>query len=156
MDDLRAETVVRALAKISRNDIAAVDHFLTIEEIKDAVIHGTITKALKLGEATRIANKGKGKDKYAGDLLNISVKNENMSASLNGEVYVTIPDLICCINTETGTPITNPNYQNEMEVTVIILPAPVEFTSEKGLSIFGPNYAGIDAKYTPAVPQHNG
>lgn len=195
MDDLRAETVVRALAKISRNDIAAIDHFLPIEEIKDAVIHGTITKALKLGEATRIANKSKGntakviadqgagfiafqgrvshfnfqtvegftlgevilegKDKYAGDLLNISVKNENMSASLNGEVYVTIPDLICCINTETGTPITNPNYQNEMEVTVIILPAPKEFTSKKGLAIFGPNYAGIDAEYKPAMPQHN-
>ena len=97
-----------------------------------------------------------GEDKYAGDLLHISVKNENMTARLNDKVYATIPDLICCINTETGTPITNPNYQNEMEVTVIILPAPVEFTSEKGLSIFGPNYAGIDAKYTPAVLQHNG
>ncbi|MBB1453747.1 DUF917 domain-containing protein [Pseudoalteromonas sp. SG43-5] len=191
MDDLRAETVVRALAKISRNDIAAIDHILPIEQMKDAVIHGTISKALKLGRAMREANnsnentinvvaeQGKGfvafegvvsefefktlegftigevmlagTGEFAGNSYKITVKNENMAAFLNGEVHVTIPDLICCLNTQAGTPITNPNYEIGMPVSVIILPAPVEFTTPKGLSIFGPNYAGVKSDYRPAI-----
>lgn len=190
VDDLRAETVVRALAKISRNDISAIDHALPIEQIKDAVIHGTISKALKLGKATRIAQKNnenvanviakegngfvafvgkvtdfdfitqdgftlgevtlQGKGQFSDDEYHITVKNENMVARLNGNVQVTIPDLICCINIIKGTPITNPNYKIGMEVAVIILPAPQEFITEKGLSVFGPTYAGIDAEYQPA------
>ncbi|WP_068546966.1 DUF917 domain-containing protein [Thalassotalea crassostreae] len=195
VDDLRAETVVRALAKISRNDIAAIDHALPIEQIRDAVIHGTISKALQLGQAMRtakenneniasiIAQQGNGFIAFEGKVtdfdfrtidgftlgdvtlmgtgifseneLHINVKNENMVAKLNGEVYATIPDLICCIDLSNGMPITNPNYQKGMEVAVIILPAPKEFTTEKGLSIFGPSYAGIDAEYKPAIPPSN-
>jgi DUF917 family protein len=190
VDDLRAETVVRALAKISRNDIAAIDHALPIEQIKDAVIHGTISKSLKLGQATRFAKENnenvanaiakegrgfvafegkvtdfdfrtedgftlgevmlKGTGKFSNDQYHITVKNENMVARLNDEVHVTIPDLICCIDIEKGTPITNPNYENGMQVSVIILPAPKEFTTEKGLSVFGPAYAGVDVEYQPA------
>jgi DUF917 family protein len=191
VDDQRAETVVRALAKISRNDIAAIDHALPIEQIKDAVIHGTISKALALGQAMRlakdnnenlanvIAQKGDGFVAFEGKVsdfdfrtqdgftlgevvikgqgesegeLQIDVKNENMVARVNGEVYVTIPDLICCIDVKKGMPITNPNYEIGMEVAVIILPAPKEFISEKGLSVFGPAYAGLDMTYEPAKP----
>ena len=34
---------------------------------------------------------------------------------------------------------------------VVLLPAPVEFTSEKALSVSGPSYAGIDADYQPVA-----
>ncbi|XQF91292.1 DUF917 domain-containing protein [Pseudoalteromonas espejiana] len=191
MDDLRAETVVRALAKISRNDIAAIDHILPIEQMKDAVIHGTISKALKLGKAMRKANEQhantaqviaqhgggfvafegqvsaykfntvegftlgevtlKGLGEFVNNSYKITVKNENMAAFLNEEVHATIPDLICCINAQTGTPITNPNYELGMQVAVVILPAPKEFTGPKGLEIFGPQYAGVNAPYKAAI-----
>jgi DUF917 family protein len=190
VDDQRAETVVRALAKVSRSEISAIDHVLPIEQIKDAVIHGTISKALALGQAARIAKQnnqdvaevialcgdgfvafkgsvthfefhtldgftiGKilldGSGTFVDKQLCIDVKNENILARLDGEVYATIPDLICCIDMQSGNPITNPNLQNDMQIAVIILPAPKEFTSEKGLSIFGPRYAGVDADYKPA------
>nr|WP_282447188.1 DUF917 family protein [Pseudoalteromonas sp. 2CM32C] len=75
-----------------------------------------------------------------------------MAAFLNEEVHVTIPDLICCINTRTGTPVTNSNYELGMQVVVVILPAPKEFTGPKGLEIFGPRYAGVDAPYRAAIP----
>ena len=191
MDDLRAETVVRALAKISRNDIAAIDHILPIEQMKNAVIHGTISKALKLGKAMREANEQhantahiiakhgggfvafegevstfefntvegftlgevtlKGLGEFVNNNYKITVKNENMAAFLNDEVHVTIPDLICCINSQTGTPITNPNYAVGMKVAVVILPAPKEFTGPKGLEIFGPRYAGVNTPYKAAI-----
>lgn len=190
MDDQRAETVVRALAKVSRNDIAGIDHILPIEEINGAVIKGTITQALNMGKALRMAKeqnkdvaseiakegngfvafKGKvsrfkfdtidgftignvyitGEGKYVGNEYHIQVKNENMVTRLNGEVHVTIPDLICSIDTVKEVPITNPNYDVDMEVAIIILPAPKEFLCEKGLSVFGPSYLNLMAEYIEA------
>lgn len=55
MDDLRAETLVRALSMVSRNDIAAIDHALPASELRGAIIPGTITKALHLGRGHRHA-----------------------------------------------------------------------------------------------------
>lgn len=55
MDDLRAETLVRALSVVSRNDIAAIDHALPASVLRDAIIPGTITKARDIGRAHRLA-----------------------------------------------------------------------------------------------------
>ncbi|MEL7463854.1 MAG: DUF917 domain-containing protein [Pseudomonadota bacterium] len=54
-DDRRAETLVRALSQVSRNDIAAIDHALPMRELRSALIEGTITKAMHLGEIWRDA-----------------------------------------------------------------------------------------------------
>lgn len=53
VDDERAETIVRALSMVSRNDIAAIDHALPAAQLRNAIIPGTITKALHLGRAHR-------------------------------------------------------------------------------------------------------
>ena len=53
VDDMRAEDVIRSLAMVSRNDIAAIDHALAIEDVADAVIKGSISKALELGRVFR-------------------------------------------------------------------------------------------------------
>ena len=55
IDDQRAEHVVRSLAMVSRNDVAAIDHALPISELKDALIHGTMSLSLKIGKACREA-----------------------------------------------------------------------------------------------------
>jgi len=52
-DDRRAETLVRALSRVSRNDIAAIDHALPMRTLRDALIPGTITKAMHLGAVWR-------------------------------------------------------------------------------------------------------
>lgn len=54
-DDMRAETLVRALSTVSRHSIAAIDHALPMARLRDALIPGTITKAMKLGAAWRKA-----------------------------------------------------------------------------------------------------
>ena len=61
VDDQRAETIVRSLAMVSRNDIAAIDHALEVSVIKSAVIPGAISKALNIGRTYR-ETKALGKD----------------------------------------------------------------------------------------------
>lgn len=191
-DDLRAEILVRALAKVSRNDIAAIDHALPVRDIRNAVIPGTISKALALGQCWRVARqtgrdvatavaqaggghvafRGQigasdwetrdgftfgsleitGKGDFAGSQYRITLKNENMAAWRDGVVEVTIPDLICLLDTDSGAPVTNPNYHDGQTVAVVVLPAPAAFATARGLAVFGPRYAGIDQDYRPAVP----
>jgi len=55
-DDLRAESVVRALSMVSRNDISAIDHALPLRAVRDSVIKGTISKSLEMGAAFRDAH----------------------------------------------------------------------------------------------------
>lgn len=186
-DDQRAETLVRALSAVSRHDIAAIDHALPMRDLRDALIPGTITKALELGAAWRkavaagedvpgviaeigggfVAFKGlishchfevvegftigsieiNGTGEFQDQKLSISVKNENMACWLDGEVFATIPDLICLFDDQTGAQISNPDCVLNQAVTVLLLPAPEVFRTPKGLSIFGPKYAGIDRPY---------
>ncbi len=191
IDDERAEDVVRALAMVSRNDIAVIDHAMDIDEIRHALIAGTISKALELGCSFRKAKTGgrdvadeialcgggfvafrgqvsefecltrggftvgqvliQGIGDFARDEYKIQVKNENMISWLNSELQITIPDLICLIDMDRCEPVTNPNHRVGMNVAVVILPAPEEFTSRKGLAVFGPAYMGLESEYRPAL-----
>lgn len=96
-----------------------------------------------------IAGVGEFKD----GVYRIWLKNENMIGWFNNTVHATIPDMICMIDTDTGEPVTNPNYHQGQNVAVVILPAPAPFTTAKGLAAFGPAYAGVDQPYSPAVPK---
>ena len=94
-----------------------------------------------------------GNGTFEGDDYRIWLKNENMIGWLNDAVHATIPDMICLIDTDTGEPVTNPNYHEGQNVAVVILPAPAPFTTAKGLAAFGPAYAGLDQQYSPSVPK---
>lgn len=190
IDDKRAEDIVRSIAMVSRNSIAAVDHALEMKAVRHAVIKNAISYALEIGRRFRYAKengkdvakevaeagdgfvgfRGKVKDydwktksgftfgnvfidgtgEYEGNEFRIWFQNENLVSWLNGEVYVTLPDLICFLNTDTGEPVTNPNHEAGMNVAVVVLPAPEEFTTEKGLEAFGPKHFGFDFEYKPA------
>jgi DUF917 family protein len=89
---------------------------------------------------------------FVGDTYRIWLKNENMVGWLNEKVHATIPDMICMIDTDTGEPVTNPNYHEGQNVAVVILPAPAPFTTAKGLAAFGPAYVGLDQPYRSAIP----
>jgi len=90
-----------------------------------------------------------GQGEYSGDEYRIWYKNENIIAWKNGRIHVTVPDLICTLDGRTGNPITNPNFEQGMEVTVIGLPSPEQWTTEKGLETFGPRHFGYDIEYVP-------
>ena len=89
-----------------------------------------------------------GKDEYAGDEYKVWWKNEHIFSYRNGKIDVTVPDLICVVD-DNGTPVTNPNYEAGMELTVFALPAPEIWKTERGLEVFGPRSFGFDIDYIP-------
>lgn len=90
----------------------------------------------------------KGSDAFQGETYKVWWKNEHIMSYRNGEVDVTVPDLICIL-TKDGQPVTNPNYENGMELVVFALPAPEIWKTEKGLEVFGPRSFGFDVDYVP-------
>ena len=89
-----------------------------------------------------------GIEDFENQKYHIWYKNENLLAYRNGQVDVTCPDLICVFD-EYGNPMTNPDVKVGMNVTVIVLPAPNIWKSEKGLACFGPKSFGFDIDYIP-------
>lgn len=89
-----------------------------------------------------------GKDKFKDHTYRVWFKNEHIISYKDGAIDVTVPDLICVLDGN-GVPITNPYYEKDMELTVFALPAPKEWTTERGLKVFGPRAFGFDADYVP-------
>lgn len=83
----------------------------------------------------------------AGRNLKIWFKNEHIVSWLDGEPYITVPDLICLFESGTGRPLTNPNYEQGMGIDAVVLPSPAEWTTVKGLEIFGPESFGFDFQW---------
>jgi uncharacterized protein len=190
-DDARAEDILRSFAMISKNNISVIDHASPMSKLKDAIIPGTLTKALQIGQAYRQAKEKKedvtravataadgiiaftgtikqfewktesgftigslqvqGTGKCDSDRLKVWFQNENLMSWLNDEVFVTLPDLICIIDTDKEEPVTNPNYHEQMNIAVIVCPAPEPFTTSEGLKAFGPKRFGFEVDYRPAI-----
>ena len=92
-----------------------------------------------------------GRDGWLGQAYRVEIKNENMASWLDGELHVTIPELICVIDLDNRAVLTNINHAVGMNVAVIILPAPEPFTTREGLKIFGPAYLGLDMPFRATV-----
>lgn len=188
-DDERGEDLVRALAVVSRNTIAVIDHVNTAGVLRETVINGAISHAEKIGRAflkaraagedyiAAVAAAGKGRSmfrgivtqsgyetrdgytfgttvmegegEWAGHSLRIWYQNENIISWLDGAPYVTVPDLICIFNLDEAMPQLNPYAKVGERAAVIALPAPGEWTTPRGLEVFGPRSFGYDIDYRP-------
>ena len=188
-DDERGEDLVRALAVVSRNTIAVMDHVNTAAVLRDAVIRGAISHAEAVGKAFReardrgedyvaaVLEAGHGKQmfrgrvtvsefetregytfgetvlegegEYTGHSLRIWYQNENIISWLDGEPYATVPDLICFLNLDEAMPQLNPYAAVGEHAAIIALPAPKEWTTPRGLEVFGPRSFGFELDYKP-------
>jgi DUF917 family protein len=83
------------------------------------------------------------------DLYRIWYQNENIIMWKNGEYFATVPDLICVFNNEERMPQLNPHAQAGSSASIIVLPAPAEWTTVRGLEVFGPKSFGHDVEYVP-------
>lgn len=95
-----------------------------------------------------------GIEEFKGQVYKVFFKNENLISWKNGEVDVTIPDLISVLTPE-GYPVTNPNVKEGKEYVVVGFPAPELWRTPKGLEIFGPKYLGLDIEYTPIEKKYS-
>lgn len=93
----------------------------------------------------------KGKGSYSGDIFSVWYKNENIITKRNGKHDATVPDLVCIINDDLKEPLLNPFGKKGMNVSVVVLPSPKQWTTEDGLKLFGPKSFGYDIEWKPYV-----
>jgi DUF917 family protein len=84
-----------------------------------------------------------------GSTLEIRFQNEHLVALRNGEIVVTVPDLIIVLDTETGEPITTEELRYGFRVTVVATPCDPRWRTDAGLELAGPRYFGYDIDYLP-------
>ena len=88
-----------------------------------------------------------GLDADKGTSMTIKFQNENLIATRDEVVMATTPDLIMCLDQESGTPVTTESLKYGARVVVIAMPCNKHWRSEKGLEIVGPRAFGYDVDY---------
>lgn len=86
---------------------------------------------------------------YKGKAAFVEFQNENLSATVDGVLVATTPDLICLVDTETFHPITTDALKYGKRVLVVGLKCYPSWRSPEGLELVGPRYFGIDTDYIP-------
>ena len=81
--------------------------------------------------------------------LELRFQNEHLVALRDGEIVVSVPDLIIVLDAETGEPITTEELRYGFRVTVIAAPCDARWRSDAGLALTGPRYFGYDLEYVP-------
>jgi DUF917 family protein len=81
--------------------------------------------------------------------LVVHFQNENLIAELDGQVLVSVPDLIAMVDTETSVPITTEALRYGLRVAVLAIPCHSKWRSAKGLEVVGPGYFGYHSPYRP-------
>jgi DUF917 family protein len=139
--------VMREARERSQDPIAAVigevDGYLLFEgtvvskewEDRDGYLYGTTTVS--------------GVDRFAGHTLRIWFMNENHITWLDGEPWVTSPDLVVVADRQTGEAYLNASIDAGCEISVVGIRGWEAFRSERGLSCAGPRHFGYDFDYRP-------
>ncbi|MBR6529011.1 MAG: DUF917 domain-containing protein [Firmicutes bacterium] len=79
----------------------------------------------------------------------VEFQNENLTATVDGEIVATTPDLICLVDAETFYPITTDALKYGKRVLVVGLKCFEMWRTEAGLELVGPRYFGCDTDYIP-------
>lgn len=90
-----------------------------------------------------------GLDEDSGSQLEIDFQNENLIASVSGQIVATVPDLITVLDSETGEPITTEELRYGLRIQVIAAPCHSKWRTPEGLRLVGPRYFGYERDYVP-------
>lgn len=93
---------------------------------------------------------------YKGKTANVEFQNENLTASVDGKILATVPDLICLLDTETFIPVTTDALKYGKRVLAVGLPCDDMWRSKEGLELVGPRYFGCDTDYIPIEKRFTG
>jgi DUF917 family protein len=86
--------------------------------------------------------------------LKVAFQNENLVAWRDGEVLVTVPDLITIVDETTGRAIMTENLKYGQRVAVLGIPCNQKWRTEEALKVVGPRYFGYDLEYAPVTVLH--
>ena len=81
--------------------------------------------------------------------MSIEFQNENLIASIDGQVVCLVPDLICLVDSERGEPITTELLRYGFRVTVFGFPAHPLLKTPQALEVVGPEAFGYPHEYVP-------
>jgi DUF917 family protein len=90
-----------------------------------------------------------GFDEFEGKSYAIEFQNENLICRAGEQVLATVPDLICVLDSESGTPVTTEELRYGFRVSVVGLPAPSQLTTPEALDVVGPRAFNLDVDYRP-------
>jgi len=90
-----------------------------------------------------------GIDQHAASELTLHFQNEHLVAERDGEIVVSVPDLITVLDAETGSPITTEGLRYGARVVVIGIRCDPKWRTEAGLALVGPDYFGYKIDYVP-------
>ncbi|MBW4718501.1 DUF917 domain-containing protein [Saccharothrix obliqua] len=85
-----------------------------------------------------------GMDGDAGAEMVLRFQNEHLVAERDGVVQVSVPDLICVLDRESGEAVTTERLRFGQRVAVIAAPADPRWHTPEGLALAGPRYFGYD------------
>ncbi len=91
-----------------------------------------------------------GLDVDAGSSMVIEFQNEFIVAWRDERRVASVPELICLLDTESGEAVGSETLRYGQRVTVILLPAPSVYLSERGLACAGPKAFGYDFAFESA------
>ena len=74
-------------------------------------------------------------------------KNENHIVWKNGEPYVTSPDLIAAIDTDTGEPVPNPLSHVGQRIALVGVPCKPQLNCQECYDVLTPKYFGFDIEH---------
>jgi len=132
-----------------------------VETVRD-VVRGFQVFRGKIVDVQRRTEKGfargeaiiEGVDEYDSQTLKLQFQNENLVAILDGEIMVSVPDLITVLETETGEPITTESLRYGFRVTVLGIPCNEKWRTPEGLALVGPRYFGYDIEWVPVEERY--
>lgn len=88
-----------------------------------------------------------GSDDWKGASMELNFQNEWIVALLDGKPIAMSPDLICVLDSVTGEAVGTETIRYGQRVTVIALPPPPVFLTEKGLQHVGPRAFNYDIDF---------
>ncbi|WP_395341339.1 DUF917 domain-containing protein [Ningiella sp. W23] len=89
---------------------------------------------------------------FQGRSYKLFVKNENIVGWLDGELSAMAPDYIYNLDPTTGESTLGVGYGGYVvgeRVTLIAVPAPAQWRTQKGIELIGPRHFGFDFDYMP-------
>jgi DUF917 family protein len=95
-----------------------------------------------------------GLDENRGEAFRVDFQNEWSIGWQNDEVRVTVPDLICLLDTVSGEAVGTETVRYGQRISVIALPAPAILMSPKGLKHVGPRAFGYDIEFKSIFPEN--
>ncbi|MEM7029792.1 MAG: DUF917 domain-containing protein [Chloroflexota bacterium] len=150
-----AETIGRAIREARASNKDPIQAVLALTDGYE-IFKGKITDVARRtvagfarGDATF-----EGLDEFAGSNLTLQFQNEHLVAMQDGEIVVSVPDLITVLDYETGEPITTEGLRYGFRTVILGMPCTPKWRTPAGLELVGPRYFGYDVDYVPVEERY--